>query len=218
MKTENHFRREFLKKALVMGGGFAAFAGFGLQASASTPPKNEDLMSIGPRKGYSPAIGSLVSMMFYMRHTIINTVRNLSVEELDYLMDDKANSIGALILHLGATDKFYQINTFEGREEFTPEEDKIWGAAMRLGDEGRNQIKGKSADYYLKMIADVREETLKKLKEKDDDWLLEVDKAWSQPGNEVNTYWKWFHVMEHESNHGGQMRIIRDRAAIALVD
>ncbi|MFC3878702.1 DinB family protein [Algoriphagus namhaensis] len=216
MKTENHFRREFLKKTLAMGGGFAAFASFSLPASASTPPKNEDLMSIGPRKGYSPAIGSLVSMMFYMRHTIINTVKNLSVEELDYLMDDKANSIGALVLHLGATDKFYQINTFEGREEFTPEEDKIWGAAMRLGDEGRSQIKGKSADYYLKMIADVREETLKKLKEKDDNWLMEVDKAWSQPGNEVNTYWKWFHVMEHESNHGGQMRIIRDRAAIAL--
>lgn len=215
MKTENHYRREFLKKSLAMSGGFAAFVGIGLQAKAATEPITEDLMSIGPRKGYSPAIGSLVSMLFYMRHTIINTIKNLSTEDLDYLMDDRANSVGALALHLGATEKFYQINTFEGREEFSPEEDKIWGAAMRLGDEGRDQIKGKPAAYYLKMISDVRKETLEKLKEKDDNWLMTVDKAWSTPQSEVNTYWKWFHVMEHESNHGGQMRIIRDRAALS---
>lgn len=115
-------------------------------------------------------------------------------------------------MHLGATDKFYQINTFEGREKFSPEEDAVWGAAMRLGDEGREKLKGKTADYYLKMIGDVRAETLEKLKEKDDNWLMKIDPAWSTPGNDVNTYWKWFHVMEHESNHGGQMRIIRDRA------
>jgi uncharacterized damage-inducible protein DinB len=205
-------RREFLKKGIAVSAGIA---GIGTIAKATTSYPtfaSEDLMFIGPRKGYSPQIGALVSMMAYMRQTIINTVKDLSIEDLDYLFDKNANSIGAMIMHLGATDKFYQINTFEGREEFSPEEDKIWGAAMRLGAEGREKIKGNTAAYYLKMIGDVREETLEKLKGKDDNWLMEVDKGWSSPGNEVNTYWKWFHVMEHESNHGGQMRIIRDRA------
>ncbi|WP_075350362.1 DinB family protein [Algoriphagus marinus] len=205
-------RRAFLKQGIAVSAGIAGISQIAKAASTNPDFASEDLMFIGPRKGYSPQIGALVSMMAYMRQTIIDTVKNLSVEDLDYLFDENANSIGAMIMHLGATDKFYQINTFEGREEFTAEEDEIWGAAMRLGAEGREKIKGNTAAYYLKMIGEVRAETLEKLKEKDDKWLMEVDKGWSSPGNEVNTYWKWFHVMEHESNHGGQMRIIRDRA------
>ena len=38
----------------------------------------------------------------------------------------------------------------------------------------------------------------------DDKWLLAVDPAWSKQ-RPLNTYWKWFHVCEHESNHRGQM-------------
>jgi hypothetical protein len=49
-----------------------------------------------------------------------------------------------LIIHLGAIDKFYQVNTFEGRTDFNDEEKKIWGAAANLGEEGRKQIKGHS--------------------------------------------------------------------------
>lgn len=213
IQSQQNPRRSFLMKGFALTAGIAGISTFADAADEKPTLKaSEDLMFIGPRKGYSPQIGGLVSMMAYMRQTIINTVKDLSVEQLDYLFDENANSIGAMIMHLGATDKFYQINTFEGREEFNAEEDKVWGAAMRLGDEGRTQLKGKTADYYLKMIGDVREETLEKLKGKDDKWLMEVDKSWSKPGNEINTYWKWFHVMEHESNHGGQMRIIRDRA------
>ncbi len=161
-------RRAFLKKGIAASAGIAGIGTIANAASSNPSVASEDLMFIGPRKGYSPQIGALVSMMAYMRQTIINTVKDLSVEDLDYLFDENANSIGAMIMHLGATDKFYQINTFEGREEFTPEEDKIWGAAMRLGAEGREKIKGNTAAYYLKMIAEVRAETLEKLKEKDD--------------------------------------------------
>lgn len=65
-------------------------------------------------------------MMNYNRQTIVNGVKSLTMAELDYLHDSKANTIGALILHLGATEKFYQINTFEGRQEFNENEKKIW--------------------------------------------------------------------------------------------
>jgi hypothetical protein len=211
-QSNTNQRRAFLKKSIAVSAGIAGLGTVAQAAVISPKLTSEDFMFIGPRKGYSPQIGALVSMMAYMRQTIVYTVNDLSVEDLDYLFDDKANSIGAIIMHLGATDKFYQINTFEGREKFNPEEDDVWGAAWRLGDEGREKLKGNTADYYLKMIGDVRAETLEILKEKDDDWLLKIDPAWSTPGNNVNTYWKWFHVMEHESNHGGQIRIIRDRA------
>lgn len=161
-------------------------------------------------EGYSPMIGSLVSMMRYNRDTIIRTVKDLTQAQLDHLFDAKANTIGALIMHLGATDKFYQINTFEGRQEFNDAEKKEWGAAMELGDAGRNEIKGHGAQYYLDKINAVRDETLAKLKTKNDKWLLALDPIWSKQ-QPVNTYWKWFHVCEHESNHRGQMTWLKGR-------
>ena len=78
-------------------------------------------------------------MLKYNRQTIINTVKDLTVEQLDYLHDPNANTIGALVMHLGATDKFYQINTFEGRQEFNESEKKTWEIPMKLGDEGRKK-------------------------------------------------------------------------------
>jgi hypothetical protein len=91
-------------------------------------------------------------MLNYNRHTIVNQVKFMTQTELDYLHDEKANTIGALLMHLGATEKFYQINTLEGRQEYNDAEKKIWSAARSLGDEGRAQIKGKEINYYLDLI------------------------------------------------------------------
>ena len=201
--TSNPDRRSFIKTTAAITTGL-----LGLHACQSSEANAlssaDDLFVIGPIDGYSPQIGTLVSMLNYNRHTVINTVKSLTMEQLDHLHDPGANTIGALILHLGATDKFYQINSFEGRQEFNEAEGKIWGVPMRLGDEGRKQIKGKEVGHYLDMINEVRQKTLEELKKKDDQWLLAVDPKWSRE-RPLNTYWKWFHVCEHESNHRGQM-------------
>lgn len=206
----NTSRRNFLRNTAFLALGSTVLGALNNFASAeeSSP---DDLFSIGPVKGYTPLIGTLVSMLNYNRSTVIGAVKKLTMAELDHLQDEHANTIGALIMHLGATDKFYQINTFEGREEFNEEEKKIWGPAMKLGQLGRDNIKGHEVGYYLDMIAEVRATTLATLKTKDDKWLLEVDPKWSEPGKPLNTYWKWFHVCEHESNHRGQIAFLRSR-------
>jgi uncharacterized damage-inducible protein DinB len=207
--VDNSDRRNFIKTSAAITTGLLGLSG--LQAAeAHDHSSGDDLFVIGPIAGYSPQIGTLVSMLNYNRSTIINTVKSLTMEELDYLHDPNANTIGALILHLGATDKFYQINTFEGRQEFNEAEKKIWEVPMSLGDEGRKQIKGQEVKYYLDMIAEVRQKTLEELKKKDDKWLLAIDPEWSKE-RPLNTYWKWFHVCEHESNHRGQITWLKSR-------
>jgi uncharacterized damage-inducible protein DinB len=212
MKTEKTLihRRQFIKAATLATTAISAFASTKLFAHSPQPLKDESLLVIDPKEGYSPQIGTLVSMLNYNRQTIINQVKSMTQSELDYLHDAQSNTIGSLIMHLGATEKFYQINTFEGRQDFNEEEKKIWGAAMSLGDEGRAQIKGKNVDYYLDLIKEVREKTLAELKKKDDQWLLAIDPEWSKERS-VNTYWKWFHVCEHESNHRGQIAWLQGR-------
>ncbi len=202
-------RRNFIKTSAVISTGLLGLSGF-QSLNASDQSSGEDLYVIGPIEGYSPHIGTLVSMLNYNRQTIIDIVKSLTMEQLDYLHDPKSNTIGALILHLGATEKIYQINTFEGRQDFNEAEKEIWEVPMNLGEEGRKQIKGQEVDYYLDMISEVRQKTLEELKRKDDKWLMAIDPVWSKE-RPLNTYWKWFHVCEHESNHRGQMAWILSR-------
>ncbi len=203
-------RRSFIAKTVTVTTGLLGFGGMNQALDASVLPPEEGRYVIGPMKGYSPQIGTLVSMLNYNRQTIVDTVKSLTQEQLDYLHDANSNTIGALILHLGATDKFYQINTFEGRQEFNETEKKIWNAPMSLGDEGRKNIKGQEVKYYLDIISEVRQKTLEEFKKKDDTWLLAIDPEWSKE-EPLNTYWKWFHVCEHESNHRGQMTWLKGR-------
>jgi uncharacterized damage-inducible protein DinB len=209
-KTSSNFdRRKFIKTAAVVTTVFFGFSGF-TSPGARDLSSGDDLYVIGPIEGYSPQVGTLVSMLNYNRQTIIEAVKSLTMEELDYLHDSKANTIGALILHLGATEKFYQVNTFEGRRELNEAEKKTWDVAQNLGDEGRKKIKGQEVKYYLDMISEVRQKTLEEFKKKDDKWLLSNDPIWSKV-KPLNTYWKWFHVCEHESNHRGQITWLKKR-------
>ena len=161
--------------------------------------------TVGPIDDYTPQVGTLVSMLNDMKSRVERTVKDLSVEELDYLMDDKANRIGSLIMHLAATEAFYQVYTFEGRE-FNKEEEKMWGTALSLGDEAREKYQGNDVKYYLDAYTKVREKTMELMKEKDDAWLAELNAA----GN-MNYHWGWYHVMEHQSSHLGQILLLKKR-------
>ena len=44
-----------------------------------------------------------------------NKNKLLKKKEIDYLFDEKANRIGALVMHLAAAEKYYQVLTFENR-------------------------------------------------------------------------------------------------------
>ncbi len=160
---------------------------------------------IEPVKGYSPQIGTIVSMLGDLKRRVTNSVAKLTEAETDFLLDEKANRVGALILHLAATEKYYQVYTFEQRG-FNEVEKEQWGLALELGEKARSTIKGQPIKYYLDIWEEVREETLRLLKTKDDKWF----KAKVEDSN-MNNHWAWYHVMEHQANHMGQIRLIIKR-------
>ena len=211
MKKNNIDRRDFLKKSSILALGTSSLLTMPLAGMAMPQTKQEGINIVGPKAGYSPQIGTLVSMMDWMRNVILMPVRGMSVEDLDYLVDDQANSIGAMLLHLAATERFYQIHTFEGKKwgDWDKKDLKEWNVASGLGDEGRKQIRGNELDYYLDKLATVREATLKEFAKRDDAWLMSVDQEWFW--GPTNNYCKWFHVCEHESNHNGQFKFIKSR-------
>lgn len=164
-------------------------------------------------EGYTPHIARLVSMMNYARATTKKAVEGLTMRELDYCMDEKSNSIGALLQHVAAVDFVYYLLTIEEREErnMTKEETEKWGAALDLGDKGRKELKGKTLEEIFELMDNQRAKTLAALKEKDDEWLHKATKYSPKSEGKWNNYWKWFHVFEDEINHRGQIRMLRKR-------
>ncbi len=160
---------------------------------------------IKPVKGYSTQIGTTVSMLEDLKRRVTNSVVNLNLEETDFLLDQDANRIGALIFHLAATEKYYQVYTFENRG-LNKEERKRWETAQNLGRHAQNSIKNKPIGFYLNIWDEVRKETLRLLKTKDDKWFKSKIKESS-----MNNHWAWYHVMEHQANHMGQIRFIIKR-------
>lgn len=163
-------------------------------------------ITIEPANGYSTQIGNMVSMLEDLKGRVASSVSNLTIEETDFLLDNEANRIGAMIFHLAATEKYYQVFTFENRGLNKAESAK-WDIAQNLGTTARNQLKGKPIDYYLNIWTEVREETLRLLKTKDDNWFTS-----NVPNGSMNNHWAWYHVMEHQANHMGQINLIAKRS------
>ena len=146
-----------------------------------------------------------------MRDQVLRAVKGMSQQDLDFLLDDKANTIGALLVHLAAIESFFQMNTFEGMSgKKLPDAFKEkWGMPMELGEPARKSIKGNNLDHYLNVLNETREKTLTEFRKRDDAWLMAVDKDW--PWGPTNNYCKWFHVTEHEANHNGQIKFLKSR-------
>ncbi|TAE29785.1 MAG: DUF664 domain-containing protein [Cytophagales bacterium] len=170
-------------------------------ALAGPPTVSNNINHVGPKEGYTPLIGTLISMLDWVSNTVTLYHSKLTVEQLDYLHDKDSNTIGGLMMHLAATEVIYQDITFDNRQDFSAANKAKWGVAMDLGEPARQQIKGNPLSYYKEAIDQVRAATKAEMKKRDDAWLLTGEtKEW-----DWNNYCKWFHVTEHYANHRGQM-------------
>ena len=200
-------RRNFLKATAALTTGIAGLT----MLSEEGRTEDADLTIVGPKKGYTPQVGTLVSEMAFMRDQVLRSTKGMSQKDLDFLLDDKANRIGALLLHLAAVEKFYQLNTLDAlAPDKMPEAWKEkWGMPMELGEPARKGIVGNGLEYYVNILGETREKTLAEFRKRDDAWLMAVDKTWGW--GPTNNYCKWFHVTEHEANHNGQIKFLKSR-------
>ena len=146
----------------------------------------------------------MVAMLEGLKHQITEEAQGLSQSETDFKFNEKANSIGALVMHLVATEAYYQIETLEGRQ-WTDEGKSLWGIGAGLNEESKSQLKEKRMRYYLDLWNQLCQKTLDVLKTKDDAWFAsEIDEG-------TNYHWAWYHVMEHQANHMGQIALVKNR-------
>ena len=146
----------------------------------------------------------MVDMLEELKDRITEQVRDLNQEQTDYLIDARANSNGAMVMHLVATESYYQVETLEGRQ-WTEEETALLELAGGMGPESREALRGKPIQYYLDLWDGVRKKTLAGLKKKDDAWFA------SDIEEGINNHWVWYHVLEHMAAHMGQIDLVKKR-------
>jgi hypothetical protein len=143
------------RRSFLLAAGTTAATGLMPFATSAQSQKDPDINVIGPKPGYSPQIGTLVSMLTWMRDAngVLTATKGLTQADLDALFDANANSIGALMLHLAATETYYAMHTFQGMkwDSWADDIKQKWDPAMNLGDAGRKTIKGHDRDYYVNM-------------------------------------------------------------------
>jgi hypothetical protein len=200
-------RRSFLKAGAAIATGLSGFALFPEPA----PAQDDQAWIVGPKPGFTPEIGTLTSMLAFTRMQVIMNTKGMPQQDLDFLFDAKANTIGALLLHLAATETYYGMNSFGGMKWGSWSDDikKKWDIPMNLGEPARKTIKGNNLDYYINILNETRAKTLAELKKRDDKWLMVTET--DEDNFKVNNYGKWFHVAEHESNHDGQIKFLKSR-------
>ena len=201
METPNFSRRKFINTI-----GISTFAATNLILPRYGNAQvfsldDENINHIGPKAGYSPQIGSLISMLDWLSNSVVRVTKKLSVEQLDYLHDANSNTIGSLMMHIAAIEVVYQDLTFHDLKDFSDENKTKWNIAMELGPDAQAKIKGNKVEYYVDLMNEARTKTKTEMKKRDDEWLLSGEtKDWNW-----NNYCKWFHVAEHFANHRGQM-------------
>ena len=164
------------------------------------PVISTNAQEINSTKGYDTHIGVMVYMLEDLKSEIVSSTRGLNQFETDFQFDKQANSIGAIILHLAAVEVAYQKTSFGEymNNEYEKEEQELLEMSIDL-DTTKELLKEKPIKYYLSIYKKVRKNTLRELKIRNDNW-------WTK-----NSHWAWFHVMEHQANHYGQIKLIKAR-------
>ncbi|MGD7043149.1 DinB family protein [Jeotgalibacillus proteolyticus] len=155
---------------------------------------------------FSAKIGELAAMLEHTRTITLKEVMDLGEEELDALVAEESNSVGALLRHIAAIEYVHQVITFEDRDLHESELDR-WKMALELGEGARKTIHNHTIQEYINELAEVREKTLSTFKKLQDEWLFKEKQ--SPNGIWINHYYLWYHVMEDEISHRGQIRMIK---------
>lgn len=155
---------------------------------------------------YNEKIGELVSMLEYTRNLTLSEIAELTQAELDYSPDQSSNSIAFLLLHIASIEFVHQVGSFENRDLSEREMEK-WKIPLELGSKAKTAIKKQSINYYINELQQVRKTTLQLMETKQDSWLFE-ENNWGN-GIPYNNYYLWFHVLEDEISHRGQIRMIQ---------
>ncbi len=152
----------------------------------------------------SPKVAEWYAIMVKSRERLLNVLEDLEEEAFDFTPNkEKFETIGTLLMHISAVEYLWIFADMDGLD--VDEERFKHGFALRP-ETKIPQIKGKSKQFYLDELKDIREQVYKRfLRLKDE----ELEKIVVVEGQKFSIEWILFHIAEHEMMHIGQILLLR---------
>jgi uncharacterized damage-inducible protein DinB len=163
----------------------------------------DDLFVLGRREGPAPAVDHLRRQLAVARHYLLRATRDLDAAALDAVPAGAVNPIGAVLRHLVAAERMFQVLTFEGRG-FDDAEKARWWPDFRFADAARPR--GHAVATYHAALAEARAETLAGIEARDDAWLATPMTFFGRP---ADVHYYWTHYLLDEARHTGQVIVAR---------
>lgn len=157
--------------------------------------------------GKSELADYLLAIKHDARATTISYLKDIQEEELDWQPFEGWNSVAALLEHIIAGDRDFNITFIEGRELTELEKGQILpGAELGKYADG---FKGRPVAYYIALLQETYEETRNAIIAMEPDAFLKRRYEDYDNINGSDLAWILFHGAEDEVHHRGQISIIR---------
>ena len=161
-----------------------------------------------PHPGLSTGIGYYLGGMEEVRSHVVAAVKNISDDKIGKPAFLGVHSIGGLVLHIAEAEWFYMQMVFLGHQ--LTEEDKAMACWDILDDVERIARNGYTAEFCLLEAERIRNQTrdvLFSCSDKDLDRLITHER--NGKTTEYNLRWILHHLVDHESQHKGQILMLK---------
>jgi len=166
-----------------------------------------------PHPGLSTGIGYYLSGMEEVRNQLNVAVKNIPNDVIGRPAFLGAHSIGGLVLHIGEAEWFFMQMIVSGHQ-LTDEDSKqpYWDILDDLERVARNSY---TAEFCLKEIEKIRNQTrdvLFSYNDKDLERIISFER--NGETTEYNLRWILHHLIDHESQHKGQIFMLKRLMAL----
>lgn len=158
--------------------------------------------------GLSTGIGYYLGGMEEVRSQVVAAVKNISDEQIGKPAFLGAHPIGSLVLHIGEAEWFWMQMVFSGHQ--LTDEDKGMPCWDILDDAERISRNGYTTEFCLLEAERIRNQTrdvLFSCSDKDLDRFVTYER--NGKTTEYNLRWILHHVIDHESQHKGQILMLK---------
>ena len=152
----------------------------------------------------SPRISKWYAQMYEIRQWLLHMIGDLSIEEIDFTPDERTvESVGTLLIHIAAVEWSWIFEDIDGLEmDF----DKFKHGFSLRPNVNIQQIEGKTLQFYITMLDEVREQVYERMQQLTDE---DLEKEVEENGNKFTIDWIFFHLVEHEAMHVGQISLLK---------
>jgi uncharacterized damage-inducible protein DinB len=160
----------------------------------------ERTLLVSPLQGYQEEIGRWLWCLEDVRRTLLKELTGISQSTLDAKVDER-QTIGSLLYHIALVEADWLFEEVLCTE-WDPEIRSLFPLESRSEDGTLPHIEGQSLEEHFYRLNKVREVFLSHFRSMD---LMDWRKPRALEHYDVTPEWVVYHLIEHESQHRGQI-------------